>query len=496
VLPTRDLVAQVRETFEALAKGTGLKIGTATGQHSFAHEQAQLVGGSVKGAGSGSGSGSGSGLGSASKKCDLNDGGGGGGTSKVDILICTPGRLIDHLAGTPGFSLQHLRFLVVDEADRLLAQSFQDWLAQVLRAVRPPQADKRNGMTGEDGYVDGEDDHELEGAEDADSLDNEAGKEDADMHPPSPSPSADDTYPPVHIPTHDALAPAWTSLGVPTDLDEHRHSSCQKLLFSATLTADPAQLSALGLREPKYFVVSGAGAGAGTSEAQTSVAEDKDEEGDTILGDTDATEAAGPLATTEDAVPDKELALAHALEGVALSRFSMPAGLREHYAVASGTQKPLVLFWLLRARGLNRQRVLVFTKSAESTARLVRLLELLGQSVPAVNEPETAIETESKIETTGAVSTSVKAYSSDLPPTERRAVLEGFKRGTIGVLVCSDLISRGLDVPDVGAVVSYDVPVDMRKYVHRAGRTARAGKEGECWVLVEEQEVSEAIFRG
>ena len=43
VLPTRDLVAQVRETFEVVGKGRGLKIGTATGQHSFAHEQSQLV---------------------------------------------------------------------------------------------------------------------------------------------------------------------------------------------------------------------------------------------------------------------------------------------------------------------------------------------------------------------------------------------------------------------------------------------------------------------
>lgn len=90
VLPTRDLVNQVRETYEAVAKGRGLKIGTATGQHSFAHEQAQLVG---------------------DKNLSLQ-----GGSSKVDILICTPGRLIDHLNGTPNFSLQHLRFLVCPSA--------------------------------------------------------------------------------------------------------------------------------------------------------------------------------------------------------------------------------------------------------------------------------------------------------------------------------------------------------------------------------------------
>lgn len=56
-------------------------------------------------------------------------------------------------------------------------------------------------------------------------------------------------------------------------------------------------------------------------------------------------------------------------------------------------------------------------------------------------------------------------------------------------LVCSDLISRGIDISHVSHVVSYDVPIDMRKYVHRVGRTARAGREGDAWTLIEEQEV-------
>jgi ATP-dependent RNA helicase DDX51/DBP6 len=56
-------------------------------------------------------------------------------------------------------------------------------------------------------------------------------------------------------------------------------------------------------------------------------------------------------------------------------------------------------------------------------------------------------------------------------------------------LVCSDLIARGMDLPHVEHVISYDVPVDMRKYVHRVGRTARAGRDGQAWSLVESQEV-------
>lgn len=55
-------------------------------------------------------------------------------------------------------------------------------------------------------------------------------------------------------------------------------------------------------------------------------------------------------------------------------------------------------------------------------------------------------------------------------------------------LVCSDLIARGIDIPSVSHVISYDVPIDARKYVHRVGRTARAGREGAAWSLVETQE--------
>jgi ATP-dependent RNA helicase DDX51/DBP6 len=59
----------------------------------------------------------------------------------------------------------------------------------------------------------------------------------------------------------------------------------------------------------------------------------------------------------------------------------------------------------------------------------------------------------------------------------------------INSLVCSDLISRGIDISHVAHVFSYDAPVDTRKYVHRVGRTARAGRHGDAWTLVENQEV-------
>ncbi|KZV96663.1 DEAD-domain-containing protein [Exidia glandulosa HHB12029] len=324
VLPTRDLVTQVREVFDALAKGTGLKAASVTGASSFAHEQGQLV--------------------------DSH------GASKVDVVICTPGRLIDHLDGTPEFTLQHLRFLVIDEADRLLTQSFQDWLARVLSAIAPTSSASRR-----------------------------------DVAP--------------------AFLPLEPRLHSGPGADPPPRSSCQKLLLSATLTRDPGRLAALGLNRPQYFVV-----------------------------------ASG---TDQSAVVDEVVN-------------AIPEALEEHMVVCEGTDKPLVLSWILRLLldKEDRPQALVFCKSVEAATRLSVLLSSLLPSA------------------------SIAAYSSDAP----RALLESFRAHKVDVLVCSDLVSRGLDVPAVGAVLNYDAPVDARKYVHRVGRTARAGRGGVAWTTLEPQE--------
>jgi ATP-dependent RNA helicase DDX51/DBP6 len=114
VVPSRDLVSQVHDVFARFCGPLGLRVGSAHGQTSFRQEQDSLV--------------------------DMHAPSLPGGTSKVDILVCTPGRLMDHLQTTKGFTLQHLSFLVIDEADRLLAQHYNDWVHQVLLAAHISKA--------------------------------------------------------------------------------------------------------------------------------------------------------------------------------------------------------------------------------------------------------------------------------------------------------------------------------------------------------------------
>ena len=75
--------------------------------------------------------------------------------------------------------------------------------------------------------------------------------------------------------------------------------------------------------------------------------------------------------------------------------------------------------------------------------------------------------------------------------SQRTKTLEGFTRGRTSILVATNVASRGLDIPNVSHVVNYDLPEDTETYVHRIGRTARAGKEGVAVTLVGEAEVRE-----
>jgi len=73
-----------------------------------------------------------------------------------------------------------------------------------------------------------------------------------------------------------------------------------------------------------------------------------------------------------------------------------------------------------------------------------------------------------------------EAISGDVPQRKRLRMLRDFHEGTLAVLIGTDVASRGLHIPDVSHIFNYDLPQDPEDYVHRIGRTARAGAEGDA----------------
>jgi len=73
-----------------------------------------------------------------------------------------------------------------------------------------------------------------------------------------------------------------------------------------------------------------------------------------------------------------------------------------------------------------------------------------------------------------------QALSGDVPQNKRLRFLRDFHNGDLAVLIATDVASRGLHIPDVSHVFNFDLPQDAADYVHRIGRTARAGAEGDA----------------
>jgi ATP-dependent RNA helicase RhlB len=94
-----------------------------------------------------------------------------------------------------------------------------------------------------------------------------------------------------------------------------------------------------------------------------------------------------------------------------------------------------------------------------------------------VNTRRGAEEIESLLRGNGI---NAEAISGDVPQRKRLRMLRDFHEGTLAVLIGTDVASRGLHIPDVSHVFNYDLPQDPEDYVHRIGRTARAGAEGDA----------------
>jgi ATP-dependent RNA helicase RhlB len=130
------------------------------------------------------------------------------------------------------------------------------------------------------------------------------------------------------------------------------------------------------------------------------------------------------------------------------------------YHVGKHEKIPLLL-GILRREGDGR--VLVFVNMRRSADRLVRYLEMNGFAAAAI--------------------------TGDVDQRQRLRILSDFKEGRLPILVATDVASRGLHIDGVTHVINYDLPFDAEDYVHRIGRTARAGASGKAFSLACEEYV-------
>mmetsp|Transcript_5561 Transcript_5561/g.20253 ORF Transcript_5561/g.20253 Transcript_5561/m.20253 type:complete len:743 (+) Transcript_5561:73-2301(+) len=414
VLPTRELAVQVCEqAIRPLAQAVGLDCALLCGQTSFEREAAQLrpppamddldihvLSGIIPGPSAvldvlpmdpSSLQVSGSGHSSLGYATEAHHAGNGQylqsmlqGESGADVCVVTPGRLMQHLQhGT--LDVRNLQFLIVDEADRLLRQSYQEWLPRLLDAA----------------------DHQHENAHDL--LSREVKSRNGPLGLNFRCSGLDRSSRPER---------GWQT---------GPFMRVCKLATSATITKDPTKLEKLRLRAPKFI---------------------NSEQLD--------------IQTFDEQAHKRYLARKE-------KKYKLPPTLEEWKILCDEEHKAAYMVGLLaklagdaseRGEGSNQQTI-VFASSVSAAHRLRVLLQCLPKKPFAVAE-----------------------CSSLQSASERAKAIAEFREQKVQVLVASDVATRGLDIPSVTNIVNYDAPIYVKTYVHRAGRTARAGKRGSVYTLL------------
>ena len=125
------------------------------------------------------------------------------------------------------------------------------------------------------------------------------------------------------------------------------------------------------------------------------------------------------------------------------------------------------------------RQVIYYPAMEEKTALLVHLIRkgAATRTLVFVNTKRLAERLERLLRANGIVAS---AMSGDVPQRKRMRMLREFHEGKLAALVATDVAARGLHIPDVSHVVNYDLPQDPEDYVHRIGRTARAGAAGDA----------------
>ncbi|KAI8926224.1 P-loop containing nucleoside triphosphate hydrolase protein [Entophlyctis helioformis] len=273
--PTRELAFQIGEQFEALGSTIGVRCAVIVGGMDMMSQSIAL-------------------------------------SKKPHIIVCTPGRLVDHLENTKGFNLKNLKYLVMDEADRLLDLDFGPEIEKVLKVI----------------------------------------------------PRERNTY-----------------------------------LFSATMTTKVEKLQRASLVNPVKLEVA--------------------------------------------------------------TKYSTVDTLLQYYLFFPYKQKETYLTYLLNEMAGNT--CIVFTLTCASAQKLAIMLRNLGFQAVCLH--------------------------GQMTQPKRLGALAKFKSGGNNILIATDVASRGLDIPGVDVVLNYDVPQSSKDYIHRVGRTARAGRAGKSITLVTQYDV-------
>lgn len=361
----------------------------------------------------------------------------------VNVLVSTPGRLLDHLENTKSFDISNLKWLVLDEADRLLDLGFEETLKKIMNYI-----DARTMMGGNEKY--------------RDLL----------------------------------VGKVWPKRR-------------QTILCSATLRDDVKQLAGWSLVKPAF--VSGTDTKRDASKllsTENHGQEDEDEEMKfTTPNQLKQTYTIVPaklrlitlLAMLRSCFYDKRTR--KSINSKVIVFFSCCDSVDFHYDLFAHAGKPILdedsddedngdddeTKMIKKALNdvVGKQEAKKFSKKLTGNNKNFKS----NRSDDIASADKDGSKKKKVVEEASQISTllgekQVFRLHGDLNQQIRSQTFAEFSKAKAGVLFCTDVAARGLDLPNVDRIIQYDVPTDLKDYVHRAGRTARLGKTGEATLFL------------
>jgi len=292
----------------------------------------------------------------------------------VNVLVATPGRLLDHLTTTGALSLSRARWLVIDEADRLLEMGYEKDISSIMSKFKEQCPD-----------------------------------------PP------------------------------------------QTVLLSATLSEGVERLSSVSLTDPEHVKVSDGGVYGGKSSKEG-------------------------LDNTHAEKQDTESSRGRT--------FTLPGKLKQQFLVTPCKLRLVTLAALVLQHcqfKSSRHKMIVFMSTQDSVAFHAQLFtHMFSRDTKEASEKlkEIALGQDSLTSKDAGNLLTVFQLHGDMSQKDRSKTFAKFGKAKAGVLLCTDVAARGLDLPNVDLIVQYTCPTSTVDYIHRVGRTARAGGEGRALLFL------------
>ncbi|KAL6628118.1 P-loop containing nucleoside triphosphate hydrolase protein [Neocallimastix sp. 'constans'] len=353
----------------------------------------------------------------------------------VNILVSTPGRLLDHLQNTNSFDISQLRWVVLDEADRLLELGFEETIKSIIQLIQEKAIyatrNSKNGLFNNK------------------NANNSKRK----------------------------LINKFNIEEIVSVLPKR----VQFILCSATIAEEVKKLAEYSLYNPKL------------------IKDDSNEEenGEGVDGEENSNGMTVSVPT--------QLKQSYVVTPAKLRLVTLVTKLQSIIAKAPNKKAKVIVFMSCsdtvefhhRLFGEYNEKATVLDDEIRAEEKKKQQQKNKGNNNSSSkkeeekqnNDPSKKEKTQTYIIGELFKNTPIYKLYGNLPQAERTRIFMEYSKADNGILLCTDVAARGLDLPDVNQIIQYDPPCDFKDYIHRIGRTARIGRQGNALLFLLPSEI-------